>query len=227
MLLRTNSYLQKRWWWWGSGRVSGVKSSGRSPLQRPFTLLLCPTLELASERRFIISTINRLRAFKVFWVRSLADPPPPLPLCPGLVEENGEHGRPARHPHALLHHRTGLLRRLQARHAAGQPPPGETTVGGDIWPNGGRGRGGMGKEGGWIKTVHVRLVAQAVSAPSLKRFMWLFLGAEGLLRSPHVRAAVQSRTFYPHQLDGPRRQRLLLVLQRLRPHPPSLLRSHT
>lgn len=60
-----------------------------------------------------------------------------------------------------------------------------------------------------------------VSGSPLKRFMWLFLGAEGLLRSPHVRAAVQPRPFYPHQLDGPRRQRLLLVLQRLSPPSPT------
>lgn len=151
--------------------------------------------------------------------------PRSLPLWlfrPGLVEENGEHWRPARHPNALLHHRAVLLRRLQARHAAGQPPPGEIT------PREGATYGSIGGWGMGGRNGLQRFTC-SVSAPSLKRFMWLFLGAEGLLRSPHVRAAVQSRPFYPHQLDGPRRQRLLLVLQRLRdplPLIPPHLRSH-
>lgn len=49
-----------------------------------------------------------------------------------------------------------------------------------------------------------------------KRFTLLFLGTEGLLWSPHVWTAVESRSFYPHQLDRPRRERLLLILQRLK-----------
>lgn len=100
---------------------------------------------------------------------------------------------------------------------------------GDIWPEGvGEAEGVGGCIGLKQFTCSCR---PGVSGSSLKRFMWLFLGAEGLLRSPHVRAAVQSRPFCPHQLDGPRRQRLLLVLQRLKapPHhpPPPPCRTHT
>lgn len=43
-------------------------------------------------------------------------------------------------------------------------------------------------------------------------------GTEGLLWSPHVWTAVKSRSLHPHQLDGPRRKRLLLILQCLRTH---------
>lgn len=138
------------------------------------------------------------------------------------MEESGEHGRPARHPHALLHHRALLLRRLQARHAAGQPPPGEATPGRHM-ARGSQGwggwEGGEGESCSGLKQFTCSCRPGASGSP-LKRFMWLFLGAEGLLWSPHVRAAVQPRPFYPHQLDGPRRQRLLLVLQRLRPPRP-------
>lgn len=98
---------------------------------------------------------------------------------------------------------------------------------GDIWPEGVRGEGGGEESCIGLKQFTCSCRPGASGSP-LKRFMWLFLGAEGLLRSPHVRAAVQPRPFYPHQLDGPRRQRLLLVLQRLRsPPPPQLGRTHT
>lgn len=92
---------------------------------------------------------------------------------------------------------------------------------GDIWPEGVRGGGGgSGESCIGLKRFTCSCRPGASGSP-LKRFMWLFLGAEGLLRSPHVRAAVQPRPFYPHQLDGPRRQRLLLVLQRLSPPAPT------
>lgn len=43
----------------------------------------------------------------------------------------------------------------------------------------------------------------------------LFSGAEGLLWRSHIRAAFKPRALHPHQLDGPRRKRLLFFLQRL------------
>lgn len=94
-------------------------------------------------------------------------------LCAGLVEENGEHRRPARHPHALLHHRTVLLRRLQARHAAGQPPPGEMTrAGGSIWSGGGGEREGGGCG---IKTLDVQLSPRVcLAGASLRGLCGLF-----------------------------------------------------
>lgn len=47
-------------------------------------------------------------------------------FCAGVVAQDGEHGRPARDPHALFHHGVVLLRRLQTREVTRQPPPGET-----------------------------------------------------------------------------------------------------
>lgn len=40
-------------------------------------------------------------------------------------------------------------------------------------------------------------------------------GSERLLWSSHIRAAVPAGPLYPHQLDGPRRKRLVFLLQRV------------
>lgn len=45
------------------------------------------------------------------------------------MAQNSQHWSAARHPHALFHHGSVLLWRLQTREAASKPPPGKTTVG--------------------------------------------------------------------------------------------------
>lgn len=47
-------------------------------------------------------------------------------------------------------------------------------------------------------------------------YVFVFLGPEGLLWSPHIWTAVKPRSFHPHQLDRPRWKRLLFILQCLR-----------
>lgn len=53
----------------------------------------------------------------------------------GVLAQNSVHWGPAGSPHALLHHSSVLLRRLQTRRAASKPPTGQTAVDPEVhWP---------------------------------------------------------------------------------------------
>lgn len=113
--------------------------------------------------------------------------------CAGIVAQNGQHRSPARDPDALFHHGAVLLRRLPTRNAASQPPAGEQTR---------------------HRATHVTDWSHGLTCRPVGGFLFL-PGPAGLLRSPHVRTAVKPGAVHPHQLDGPRWERLLFVLQRL------------
>lgn len=114
----------------------------------------------------------------------------PHPPRAGLLAADRKHWRPGGHPHALLHHRPLLLRWLQARASACQPHPGEQVLPARWAP---RARPGLGPH----------------------RLTCCLVGSAGLLRGSHLRTLGQARTVHPHQLDGPRRQRVVLLLQRV------------
>ena len=107
----------------------------------------------------------------------------------GLLAADGEHRCPGGHPHALLHHRPLLLRRLQTRDTARQPYPGKLS----------------------------EQVVNTDTAPCPRviptRPIPCFPGSAGLLRGSHLRTLSQPRTVCPHQLDRPRWQRVVLFLQ--------------
>lgn len=118
-----------------------------------------------------------------------ADPSSLACFGSGLVAAGSEHRGPGGHPDALLHHRPVLLRRVQTRHAASQPHPGELSQ-----PGGGANR--------------------AAARPRFSNHPTsCLLGSAGLLRGSHLRTLSQTRTVYPHQLDGPRGQRVVLFIQ--------------